>query len=335
MSAVDLKFVLSGDGQMVLDTVRRFSAGLREAMREAEKNGVSDSTRRTWEDLGLAELQKEMGCQLKLQSLREMAIGDAATTLALEGPGWVAWTLSQCGESVDGEPAAAIDLDGRIAVDGNRLKGRLPYLPAAGAEQLYLLTDGGLFSLPLSALNLDHIDVAALDAAGGCSAEIDGAARAIPLSESDAALLNAHWRLLPAALLTGLSRAAYAHAREYCLERTTFGKKVAHHQGVAFILADMLVATESAELMLDHAGATMDAAGWDAGAVSVLEATYLHAVESALFVTNYAVQLLGAAGYVSDHPVEKWMREARALSLLWGGADGALESAGAALEGSL
>jgi len=118
-------------------------------------------------------------------------------------------------------------------------------------------------------------------------------------------------RLEVAAILCGVSQAAYEHAREYCLVRTTFGRKVAHHQGVAFMLADMAIAVEAAWLMVDARHPL----------------AFLQARECALAVTVDAVQLLGAAGYVRDHPVEKWMREARELSLMFGGEDGALEEA--------
>jgi len=115
-------------------------------------------------------------------------------------------------------------------------------------------------------------------------------------------------RLEMAAILCGVSRAAYEHARAYCLERTTFGRVVAHHQGVAFMLADMAIAVEAAWLMVDAQHSL----------------AFLQARECALSVTVDAVQLLGAAGYVKDHPVEKWMREARELTMSFGGEDAAL-----------
>jgi len=50
-----------------------------------------------------------------------------------------------------------------------------------------------------------------------------------------------------------------------------------------------------------------------------------------MFVTPNAVQVLGGHGFMQDYPVEKWMREARALGLLFGGIDAAREDAGAAI----
>jgi alkylation response protein AidB-like acyl-CoA dehydrogenase len=48
---------------------------------------------------------------------------------------------------------------------------------------------------------------------------------------------------------------------------------------------------------------------------------WLEAREASLMVTDRGVQLLGGHGYMDDHPVEKWMRDARGLALLFGGED--------------
>jgi len=55
---------------------------------------------------------------------------------------------------------------------------------------------------------------------------------------------------------------------------------------------------------------------------------FLEAAEQSLFVTPNGVQVLGGHGFMQDYPAEKWMREARALSLLAGGVDAAREDAG-------
>jgi alkylation response protein AidB-like acyl-CoA dehydrogenase len=61
------------------------------------------------------------------------------------------------------------------------------------------------------------------------------------------------------------------------------------------------------------------------GSLATAAYAYLEAVECALFCTREAVQLLGGHGFLRDHPVEKWMRDARALSLLCGGRDSAAD----------
>ncbi|MCL5277491.1 MAG: acyl-CoA dehydrogenase, partial [Deltaproteobacteria bacterium] len=109
------------------------------------------------------------------------------------------------------------------------------------------------------------------------------------------------------------------YALGYTKERVTFGKKVAHHQGVAFILADMSISIEAARMAvwkgiygLSKGDGLLD------GSQALIQS-----IECASFVTNYGVQLLGGHGYVKDYPVEKWMREARTLSSILGGTDGA------------
>ena len=335
MSCVPLIFELGEDERLVMDAARRFAGTLKSQMRESESNGLSGDLQRDYEALELTRLHwpeslggSEMGMRLKLQTLSELAIADAAATLALEWRSWSRFSVATHAPelALDRTAAVAVDVDERLTVDDNGLQGKWAYLPVLDPTNLYVLKGTKLHLACDSQLSSAPVKAGALHAAGGCSVELSGSRR-MELSVEAASQLSAHWRLFFGALLSGLSRAAYAHAREYCLERTTFGKKVAHHQGVAFILADMLVAVESSNLMLERVGVLLDTEGWGANAVEYAESAYLQAVEGALFVSTNAVQLLGAAGYVSDHPVEKWMREARALSVLCGGVDASRENA--------
>jgi alkylation response protein AidB-like acyl-CoA dehydrogenase len=123
-------------------------------------------------------------------------------------------------------------------------------------------------------------------------------------------------RLWGAAILAGLSRGALAHTMEYVQERSAFGKPLAHHQGLAFIVADMATRAEGMSLLVARSAWAMEGGEGSEGTDAWLEA-----VESSLWITNHAVQLLGGHGYTQDHPVEKWMRDARAIGLLWGGVD--------------
>ena len=295
-AAVSLDFGLNDEERMVLDSIRRFARELRAQMRLSEAQGLDAGLIATGAALGLTELDA-LGERLLVRALEELAWGDAAATLALLGP------------------VGVVDVDEHLLLEGDRLRGVLPYVPGIGeclqvlkGECLYTLTEG---------FEATPADVGALQAAGAHCVTVDAVPTSVEtLGAEGAAALSAQWRLSIAAMLVGVARAAYEHAREYCLERVSFGKKIAHHQGVAFLLADMVTAVETARLSVDFAAAS--------GSTDARRQGYLQAVESALFVTDYGVQLLGAAGYVSDHPVEKWMREARALSLLLGGVDGAL-----------
>lgn len=118
--------------------------------------------------------------------------------------------------------------------------------------------------------------------------------------------------LVTAARGVGLANAAYEYARAYAEERTAFGKPIGHFQAIAFLLSDMAIAVDAARLMVWKAAWT-----FDKGEPATMEiaAAQAQALEASFFCANSAVQVLGGAGYVQDHPVEKWMRDAKSLSL--------------------
>ena len=122
-------------------------------------------------------------------------------------------------------------------------------------------------------------------------------------------------RLGIAACAVGLAQAALDHAVAYAGERTQFGRLIGDFQGVGFMLADM--ATQiSAARALTLAAARLK----DAGRPFSTEAAKakLFATDMAMRVTTDAVQVLGGAGYVADHPVERWFREAKVLQIVEG-----------------
>jgi hypothetical protein len=122
-------------------------------------------------------------------------------------------------------------------------------------------------------------------------------------------------RLGMAACAVGLAQAALDYAVSYAREREQFGRPVIEFQGVGFLLAD--AATEiSAARALTLAAARLR----DAGRPFSTEAAKakLFATDMAMKVTTDAVQVLGGYGYVADHPVERWMREAKVLQIVEG-----------------
>jgi alkylation response protein AidB-like acyl-CoA dehydrogenase len=119
--------------------------------------------------------------------------------------------------------------------------------------------------------------------------------------------------LTNAARQVGLARAAYETALEYTQERTAFGKPVAHFQAIAFTLAEMHMDVEAARWMVWRAAAGFGVSDKPDGR-DVAQAA-VHANEAAWRVADNAVQLLGGAGFVQDFPVEKWMRDTKALAL--------------------
>ena len=129
-----------------------------------------------------------------------------------------------------------------------------------------------------------------------------------------------------AALLVGVMRAAADFSRAYAQQRVAFGKPIAHHQALAFLITDMASAVEATRLLVHEAACALDR-GDDAA--ERCATAFVEAAEQALFVTPNAVQILGGHGFMQDYPVEKWMRDARALGLWLGGVDAARDDAGA------
>jgi alkylation response protein AidB-like acyl-CoA dehydrogenase len=122
-------------------------------------------------------------------------------------------------------------------------------------------------------------------------------------------------RLGIAACAVGLAQAAVDYAAGYAREREQFGRPIADFQGVSFMLADM-VTQVSAARALTLAAARLK----DAGRPFSVEAAKakLFATDVAMRVTTDAIQVLGGYGFVSDHPVERWFREAKVLQIVEG-----------------
>jgi alkylation response protein AidB-like acyl-CoA dehydrogenase len=113
----------------------------------------------------------------------------------------------------------------------------------------------------------------------------------------------------------GIAQAALDYALRYAEERETFGKPLAEHQGIQFMLADMAMKVEAARLLVYKAGATMDEAGTATQAAAMAKC---FATDAAMEVTTNAVQVLGGAGYVRDWPVERYMRDVKVAQIFEG-----------------
>ncbi|MFF9069528.1 acyl-CoA dehydrogenase family protein [Streptomyces sp. NPDC014891] len=125
-------------------------------------------------------------------------------------------------------------------------------------------------------------------------------------------------RLGIAACAVGLASAAMEHAVAYAKTRHQFARPVIDFQGLSFLLADMSTQIAAARALVREAARTLDS-GASASAVTAAAArAKLFATDTAMRVTTDAVQALGAYGYVEDHPVERWMREAKLLQIIEG-----------------
>lgn len=122
-------------------------------------------------------------------------------------------------------------------------------------------------------------------------------------------------RLGIAAVATGLAQEALDVAVQYAKERETFGKAIIDHQGLAFVLADMAAAVESSRATYLAAARLKDAGRTFSRQASIAK---LICTDNAMRVTTDAVQVLGGAGYTTDFPVERFMREAKVMQIFEG-----------------
>jgi acyl-CoA dehydrogenase len=119
-----------------------------------------------------------------------------------------------------------------------------------------------------------------------------------------------------AAQAVGIARAAYEYALEYAKERRTFGKAIVEHQSIAFKLADMRTRIDAARLLYQRAAwMGMNGKPYTAGEGSMSK---LVAGETAVSVTEEAIQILGGYGYVREHPVERWHRDSKIYTIFEG-----------------
>jgi alkylation response protein AidB-like acyl-CoA dehydrogenase len=121
-----------------------------------------------------------------------------------------------------------------------------------------------------------------------------------------------------AAQAVGIAQGAVEAARDYMLERRTFGRPIAEHQGLQFMLADMAMKTEAARTLTYRACALIDADDPDGELNSVGAMAKCFASDAAMQVTIDAVQILGGYGYTTDFPVERFMRDAKITQIYEG-----------------
>ncbi|MGH2622513.1 MAG: acyl-CoA dehydrogenase family protein, partial [Sphingobacterium sp.] len=119
-------------------------------------------------------------------------------------------------------------------------------------------------------------------------------------------------RISIAALSLGIARGAYECALKYANEREQFNSKIFDFQSVSFNLADMATKIHAAELLVRHAGYLKDHGKnvTKEGAMAKLFAS-----ETAVEVSNDAVQILGGYGFTKDFPAEKFFRDAKLCTI--------------------
>ncbi|XP_035764295.1 medium-chain specific acyl-CoA dehydrogenase, mitochondrial [Neolamprologus brichardi] len=118
-----------------------------------------------------------------------------------------------------------------------------------------------------------------------------------------------------AAGATGLAQRALDEATSYALERKTFGKVIAEHQAVSFLLAEMAMKVELARMAYQRAAWEVDQGRRNTYYASIAKA---FAGDIANQVATDAVQVFGGNGFNSEYPVEKLMRDAKIYQIYEG-----------------
>jgi alkylation response protein AidB-like acyl-CoA dehydrogenase len=344
-----IDFELPEELALLVETAKSFAAAeLRPREREHEAaRAVSDEAARRFREIGLAGLELPeanggagLGALARALVLEELAFGDPGAALALDPLGPALYAIAETGGSaalrefaqplVDSPGARALLVTSAqtLPVPGSALTLSVPWVPADRADLVVVLSPEGACAVR-DGIGLEKLRGAGLRAAGASALELaDAPVAALWRDPSGARRALTRARLYVTGLLVGTMRASAEYSRAYAQQREAFGRPIAHHQALAFLIADMASAVDASRLLLHEAAARVDR-GDDAGEAAAT--AFVEACEQAMFVTPNGLQILGGHGFMQDYPVEKWMREARALGLLLGGVDAAREDAGQAL----
>ena len=125
-------------------------------------------------------------------------------------------------------------------------------------------------------------------------------------------------RPIVAARGIGLAEGALMYATQYVKQRQAFGKTIADFQGIQWEIAKCAVDIEAARLLTYRSAVMADQGKFTKEYVPYLSMAKYHATELAVRASGLAVQLLGAAGYMEDHPAEQWYRDAKQLTIVEG-----------------
>ena len=150
-----------------------------------------------------------------------------------------------------------------------------------------------------------------LEAAPTFVVRFDGAGEALTAGpQLEQAILWA--KLLTGAIAVGCARASFEHAAKYATEREAFGKPIGAFQAISHRIADMAIEIDAARLSVWRAAWKIDRG--QATHADIAQANG-QALQAAAFCGDEGVQVLGGHGYIRDHPVEKWFRDAVTLSV--------------------
>ena len=290
----------------------------------------------------------EQPALLNVQALERLAEGDATAAMALAGPlGFVKAVAEQgserqkeqllprfageafCAAAIAyGDAMGAGPTNASATSSGYEITGRKALVPFADRCSHFLVAaicDGTLeaFLIPRDAPGVSvappcaTLGLRALELADVTFSNVE-LPRHARLGEErccDVARVVDSSRAAISAILTGLSSAVFKYAQPYTQERVVHGEPIARKQSVAFKLADMHIEIEAMRWMTWKAADELDK-GKAARRSAALSRRYC--ATRAMSIADEGVQLFGGHGFVRDLPLEMWLRNARALSVLDG-----------------
>jgi alkylation response protein AidB-like acyl-CoA dehydrogenase len=114
----------------------------------------------------------------------------------------------------------------------------------------------------------------------------------------------------------GIAEGAFDYALGYAKERRQFGQAIADFQGIQFMLADMATQIEAARHLVYLSATKVDQKAPDLTKIAAMAKMF--ASDMAMKVTTDCVQILGGYGYITDYPVERYMRDAKITQIYEG-----------------
>lgn len=327
-----ISFELSEEEKLIKKTSEDFGRILREQSRKAEKEGVSDQIKKKYNELSfvLTDVSEELGgfgygLFRKVLALQGMSWGCAATTLSLELSSINLHLIQSIdadkdvktkfrGEVLQNPWGIYIDFDGNFSIREKKFSGKAWSVLGKNISKFALIKGGELFVF--DEFNIVSKKTLALDAVGVNEINLENSSPLYSLHVNYKRFISVI-RIYLTAILSGILKASFDYASHYAVEREAFGKKIAHHQGLAFVLSDFSISVSIAELCAWRAAWSVDSG--QENFEQICADSFAYTAELAEKFTVWGVQILGGHGFVKDHMVEKWMREAKAISLLFGG----------------
>jgi acyl-CoA dehydrogenase len=344
---VSFDLQLTEEQQALQETLHGFSEDVvRPAARtaEAEKRVPDDIARQTHEIGVAAPVAEEFGgggtfgAVTYCVAAEELAWGDAGIAYQLLGSGLAAIVVDQAGTDdqkqkylprfADTEPARSFVAVGEkiaggdietleTSISGDKVTGRKYGVLDASDAILGIVigrTETGAGAVVVEPGSYEIVrpeDKLGLEAAPTSLVDFDGTGEALADGPGlEKAILFS--KLLTGAIAVGSARASLEYATQYATEREAFGKPIGAFQAISFKIADMAIEVDAARIALWRAAWKLDRSE---GTLADVAEAVGQALGAAIHCGDDGVQILGGHGYIRDHPVEMWFRNAVTLSV--------------------